>query len=412
MAKKTLAQKMAENSKSVVEALKTNTIGSFSSTENIKKNIIILDELRDLIPPLLETELLALKENLQKHGCKDPLKVWQTTNLTINFAENPDAQVYVLIDGHNRFQLCNELQIPFNIQIDNFESINEVRNFMIDFQLSRRNITPQQASYLRGIRYNTEKKTVTENLFQRKESDVILPNGQNVHLDDSAISTNENTEQKNEIPNTVLPNGQNVHLDDSAISANENTEQKNEVPNAILPNGQNVHLDDSAISANENTEQKNEISNTVLPNGQNVHLDDSAKKTTAQELGQYFNVDEKTIRRDADFARGLDKLSPVIRKEILSGLVKVEKSKIQKIGKAQNLNEPLNSLNEIEMAYQNLATDTNTPATSNASPRGEKLIKERYLKLTDTLSRAYESKSAKEINALKNAFNKFLEALN
>jgi hypothetical protein len=352
MAKKTLAEKMAENSRSVVEALKTNTIGSFSSTENIKKNIVVFDELKDLIPPLLETEFLALKDNLQKHGCKDPLKVWQTTNQAINISENPDDIVYVLIDGHNRFQLCNELHIPFNIQIDNFESITEVRNFMIDFQLSRRNITPQQASYLRGLRYNTEKKLVTNNLFQNKESDVISPDGQNVHLDNSAISSNENS--------------------------------------------------------NEIIEQ----SSAILPNGQNVHLDNSAKKTTAQELGEYFNVDEKTIRRDADFALGLEKLSPAVRKEILAGQVKVEKSKIQKIGKAKDLNEPINSLDEIEEIYQKLTVEGSNQNISKSSHKNDKLIHERYLKLTDTLNKAYESKSAKEINALKTAFSKFLEALN
>lgn len=351
MAKKTLAQKMAENSRSVVESLKTNTIGSFSSTENIKKNIIILDELRDLIPPLLETEFLALKENLQKHGCKDPLKVWQTNNQTIGIIENPEDIVYVLIDGHNRFQLCSELQIPFNIQIDNFESIIEVRNFMIDFQLSRRNITPQQASYLRGIRYNTEKKIVTNNLFQNKESDDILPNG---------------------------------HF---------------------------AHLVDSIVSEEKNGEKKSDEVDTVLPNGQNVHLDNSSKKTTAQELGEYFNVDEKTIRRDADFARGLDKLSPVLRKEILAGQVKVEKSKIQKIGKEKDIIRPINSHEELEETYLNLSTTESIAVTTKNSPKSQKLIQERYLKLTDILNKAYESKSTKEINALKTAFNKFLEAL-
>lgn len=351
MAKKTLAEKMAENSRSVVEALKTNTIGSFSSTENIKKNIIILEELRDLIPPLLETEFLALKENLQKHGCKDPLKVWQTNNQSINITDNPEDIVYVLIDGHNRFQLCHELQIPFNIQIDNFESITEVRNFMIDFQLSRRNITPQQASYLRGIRYNTEKKIVTNNLFQSKESNLILPDGQNVHLDDSAILENKKLEQK---------------IDE--------------------PDG-------------------------ILPNGQNVHLDDSSKKTTAQELGEYFNVDEKTIRRDADFARGLDKFSPIFRKEILAGQVKVEKSKIQKISKVKDLSGPINSLDELETIYQTLSTEISTQVPSKYSTKSEKLIQERYLKLTDSLNRAYETKTTKEINALKTAFSKFLEAI-
>ena len=37
MAKKSLAEKLAENSKSVVNTIKTNTIGGFSTTENIKK---------------------------------------------------------------------------------------------------------------------------------------------------------------------------------------------------------------------------------------------------------------------------------------------------------------------------------------------------------------------------------------
>lgn len=351
MAKKTLAEKMAENSRSVVESLKTNTIGSFSSTENIKKNIIVLDELKNLIPPLLETELLALRENLQKHGCKDPLKVWQTTNQTIGITDNPEDNVYVLIDGHNRFQLCTELQIPFNIQIDNFESIIEVRNFMIDFQLSRRNITPQQASYLRGIRYNTEKKIVTNNLFQSRENDAFLPNGQNVHLE-----------------------------------------------NPIGFEEQKVEL-------------KSDVLDTILPNGQNVHLDNSNKKTTAQELGEYFNVDEKTIRRDADFARGLDKLSPVLRKEILAGQVKVEKSKIQRIGKEKDINELINSFEELEEIYLNLCAAENLTVSTKFSPKSQKLIQERYLKLTHTLNKAYESKSTKEINALKTAFNKFLEAL-
>ncbi len=349
MAKKTLAEKMAENSKSVVEALKTNTIGSFSSTENIKKNIIILNELKELIPPLLETEFLALKDNLQKHGCKDPLKVWQTNNNNIGITESPEEIVYVLIDGHNRFQLCNELKIPFNIQIDNFESITEVRNFMIDFQLSRRNITPQQASYLRGIRYNTEKKLVSNNLISNKETEAIFPDGQNVHLENSLILNDANANLK-------------------------------------------VHLD-----------------NDISPDGQNVHLGSSNKKTTAQELGEYFKVDEKTIRRDADFARGLDKLSPEIRKEILAGQIKVEKTKIQRIGKAKEVNEPINSLDEIETIFQNL---TKEPSISvNKNPKSEKLVHERYLKLTESLNKAYESKTAKEINALKVAFNKFLEAL-
>jgi hypothetical protein len=312
MAKKTLAEKMAENSRTVYEGMKTNTIGSFSSTENIKKNIIILDELKDLIPPLLESEFLSLKDNLQKHGCKDPLKIWQTTNPVINREGDSDQAIYVLIDGHNRFQLCNELQIPFNIQIDNFESLKEVRDFMIDFQLSRRNITPQQASYLRGVRYNTEKKEVSDNL-KTLQNDSILPNGQNVHL----AKSDDNSENFEVNSDDNLPNGQNVHL----ANSESNSENLNETPNDILPNGQNVHL----ANSDSISENLNKPSDDNLPNGQNVHLVYKLNKTTAQELGTYFNVDEKTIRRDAEFARGLEKLDPSFRKDILNGKIKVEK---------------------------------------------------------------------------------------
>jgi hypothetical protein len=38
-----------------------------------------------------------------------------------------------------------------------FSSLIEVKDYMIDLQLGRRNLTPQQASYFRGLRYQNEK---------------------------------------------------------------------------------------------------------------------------------------------------------------------------------------------------------------------------------------------------------------
>jgi hypothetical protein len=396
MAKKTLAEKMAENSRTVYEGMKTNTIGSFSSTENIKKNIIILDEFKDLIPPLLESEFLSLKDNLQKHGCKDPLKIWQTNNPVINREGDSDQAIYVLIDGHNRFQLCNELQIPFNIQIDNFESLKEVRDFMIDFQLSRRNITPQQASYLRGIRYNTEKKEVSDNL-KPSQNETILPNGQNVHLAKSKDSF-DNFEVKND---DNLPNGQNVHL----AKSDDNSEIFEVNSDDNLPNGQNVHL----AKSDESSENFKVKSDDNLPNGQNVHLVYKSNKTTAQELGTYFNVDEKTIRRDAEFARGLEKLDPSFRKDILNGKIKVEKSKIQKLSKANDINEPLKTQEELNLVYSNLISEESQIVV----PQVRNLVQKRYFQLNAKLHKVYNAKKIKnaELEALKIAFQDFIDAL-
>ena len=396
MVKKTLAEKMAENSRTVYEGMKTNTIGSFSSTENIKKNIIILDELKDLIPPLLESEFLSLKDNLQKHGCKDPLKIWQTNNPVINREGDLDQAIYVLIDGHNRFQLCNELQIPFNIQIDNFESLKEVRDFMIDFQLSRRNITPQQASYLRGIRYNTEKKEVSDNL-KTSQNDSILPNGQNVHL----VNSEAKSKNFEVVSNDNLPDGHSAHLANSG----ENFENFDVNSDEILPNRQNVHLADS----DDISENLNEIFDDNLPNGQNVHLVYKSNKTTAQELGTYFNVDEKTIRRDAEFARGLEKLDPSFRKDILNGKIKVEKSKIQKISKAKDIDHLLKSPEELNLVYNNLISEE----LQIVVPQVQNLVQKRYFKLNAKLQKVYNAKKIKnaELEALKVAFQDFIDVL-
>ena len=396
MVKKTLAEKMAENSRTVYEGMKTNTIGSFSSTENIKKNIIILDELKDLIPPLLESEFLSLKDNLQKHGCKDPLKIWQTNNPVINREGDLDQAIYVLIDGHNRFQLCNELQIPFNIQIDNFESLKEVRDFMIDFQLSRRNITPQQASYLRGIRYNTEKKEVSDNL-KTSQNDSILPNGQNVHL----VNSEAKSKNFEVVSNDNLPDGYSAHLANSG----ENSKNFDVNSDETLPNRQNVHLSDS----DDISENLNETFDDNLPNGQNVHLVYKSNKTTAQELGTYFNVDEKTIRRDAEFARGLEKLDPSFRKDILNGKIKVEKSKIQKISKAKDIDHLLKSPEELNLVYNNLISEE----LQIVVPQVQNLVQKRYFQLNAKLQKVYNAKKIKnaELEALKVAFQDFIDVL-
>jgi len=170
----------------------------------------------------------------------------------------------------------------------------------------------------------------------------------------------------------------------------------------------------NTASDNENIVENSEQTSPILPNGQNVHLGDKPNKTTAQELGEYYNVDEKTIRRDADFARGLDKLDPKIRKEVLAGKKKLEKAKIQKIGTAQEVTEIITSLDEVDDIYKKITSKANEsePVITEVELMNDELIRERFLNLTGKINSAYESKSAKEIDSLKIAFNKFLEILN
>ena len=47
--------------------------------EEIKRQILILPELEQLIPPLLTDERQQLEQNIIREGCREALLIWQTT---------------------------------------------------------------------------------------------------------------------------------------------------------------------------------------------------------------------------------------------------------------------------------------------------------------------------------------------
>jgi len=110
-------------------------------------NIIINQELRDYIDPLTTQEYLALERSLLKEGCRDALVLWGET----------------LIDGHNRYTICQKHQIPFQTkQNDHFQSIEDVMLWMIDNHLARRSVS----SFQRGVLALRKKEIITT---RRKE---------------------------------------------------------------------------------------------------------------------------------------------------------------------------------------------------------------------------------------------------
>lgn len=88
-------------------------------------NIIIDPEFKALIPPLAPEELAQLEANIIKDGCRDPLVVWQG----------------VLIDGHNRYEICTRNSIEFNTVEMQFESKAHARIWMRENQRGRRNLS-------------------------------------------------------------------------------------------------------------------------------------------------------------------------------------------------------------------------------------------------------------------------------
>jgi len=94
-----------------------------------KVQITVDSEFKELIPPLSFEELSQLAENIAKDGCRDPLVIWNNT----------------LVDGHNRYDICNRLKLPFKTIENKFKDRSEVIEWIIRNQFGRRNLS----SYIR-----------------------------------------------------------------------------------------------------------------------------------------------------------------------------------------------------------------------------------------------------------------------
>lgn len=125
-------------------------------------DIVIDKEFHALIPPLQPEELAQLEANILADGCRDPLVVWGN----------------VLVDGHNRYEICTRHGLPFDVVQVDFADRDEAMDWMDANQLGRRNITPDQFTLLLGRRYNRAKKAAgaqAGNSNAEKQKDQIDP---------------------------------------------------------------------------------------------------------------------------------------------------------------------------------------------------------------------------------------------
>ena len=89
-------------------------------------------EFKNLIPPLTDEEYDGLRDSLLSEGCRDALVLWND----------------VLVDGHNRYEICKKHGIPFKTIQKNFDSREDAILWMMQNQLSRRNLIAYQRSVI------------------------------------------------------------------------------------------------------------------------------------------------------------------------------------------------------------------------------------------------------------------------
>lgn len=109
------------------------------------RDLTVDPEFASLGPKLTFEEENLLCASLEREGCRDAIVVWANHDDTI-------------LDGHNRYRLCTENGIAFKTKAIPLPDRQACIEWIATTQLGRRNLTEEQKSYLRGKRYNAEKK--------------------------------------------------------------------------------------------------------------------------------------------------------------------------------------------------------------------------------------------------------------
>ncbi|WP_338440084.1 plasmid replication/partition related protein [uncultured Aquabacterium sp.] len=96
-------------------------------------HIVVNEELQAYIDPLTPEEHEALERSILAEGCRDALVLWGD----------------VLVDGHNRYGICQKHGLPFQtVQHPQFKSMQDVHLWMIDQHLGRRSVSDFQRGVL------------------------------------------------------------------------------------------------------------------------------------------------------------------------------------------------------------------------------------------------------------------------
>ena len=180
-----------------------NTGITYTSEE---KTPSILTEMEQLLPPLTEEQRETLQADILSNGCYAPIIV------------NDDL---VIIDGHNRYSICKEHDLPFGMVVFSFVDMLEAKQWALDTQKGRRNMEKWELGKIaRKLKPDVEARA-RENMGTRTDLLTTLSKGS------EAINT------RKEIANAVgigeVTMGKVMQLDENAPDAIKEALDHNEL---------------------------------------------------------------------------------------------------------------------------------------------------------------------------------------
>ncbi|MFT5318100.1 MAG: hypothetical protein ACI8RA_001362 [Chlamydiales bacterium] len=150
---------------------------------NLCDGVRIHPEFEKLIHPLSSEELIELEISIKAKGCLDPIKVWQG----------------YIVDGHHRHRICEENSIPYEVLDMDFEDEWEVKKWMIDNQLGRRNLTDASR-----IEYASLRVDIIRGVAQRNQEMSRFGKKEELSLEGLPARTKRSLERRSEKQSVIV----------------------------------------------------------------------------------------------------------------------------------------------------------------------------------------------------------------
>ncbi len=99
-----------------------NTKTEYNSSE---RTSVVLLEMEQLLPPLSGEQFSSLERDILGNGCYTPIIV---------------NEGMVIVDGHNRFRICEKHGLPFRMLVFSFADLLEAKQWALDTQKGRHNL--------------------------------------------------------------------------------------------------------------------------------------------------------------------------------------------------------------------------------------------------------------------------------
>lgn len=155
------------------------------------KDLTIDKELEKLLPVLAPEESEKLENNILQYGMLDPIKIWQ----------EPDTGEWIIIDGHNRYNILKKHNIEWHYWQDykimsEFETREDVKQWMLEQQLGRRNLSEAEKYEIVQKFKSIFQKKAKENQSLGGKGSANLPKVDTRKEMSKAVGTSEGTYRK------------------------------------------------------------------------------------------------------------------------------------------------------------------------------------------------------------------------